>query len=160
MLEIVKGYISLIVSDESSKVIKKFLKDKGLDSNIDVLHSTIIHDAEINYNPVNEDYIKGLTKGKLIYGQIKGGDILGDREKGHRSPVILIDSPVAEKIHEHLIDCGYHHKFDDYIVHISVNYDLPEDELDKYLSVINEMSGMTIDYDRIEVDIIKPKEEV
>lgn len=160
MTELVKGYISLRVSDASSNRIKKFLSDRGLVCNIIDLHSTLIYDEEINFNPVDEEYIKNLSNGEPIYGKVKGGEALGDRSKGFRSPVLLIDSPKAKEIHNHLIECGYHHQFDEYLTHVSINYDLPEEEMDKYLAVINEMVGMVIEYDAIEVKVIKPREEI
>lgn len=160
MTEEVKGYISLRVSDASSNSIKKFFSDRGLVCNIVDLHSTLIYDEEINFNPVNDDYIKRLSKGNPIYGKVKGGEVLGDREKGFRSPVLLIDSPTATEIHNHLIECGYHHSFDEYLAHISINYNLPEEEMDKYLAAINELVGMVIEYDAIEVEIIRPREEI
>lgn len=158
MSEIIKGYICMDVSKESTRKLQNFFVDRNLDCQND-LHTTIIHDDKLTFNPLDENYIKHLADVSEVYGKVIGGKILGEVDSKHRSPVIVVSSPIIEAIHEHLITNGYHHYYDDYIVHISINYGALEEDMDKYLSAIDELIGTTIVYDGINVEVVKPKED-
>lgn len=158
MSEIIKGYICLNVSEKTIKIFKNFFKRRRLVCQ-DNLHVTLIHDTELTSNPLKEEKVIALASEGELYGYVAGSTILGDKDKGYRSPAIIVDSYAVDGIHNYLIDHGYHHSYDKFIAHISINYDVPEEEMDKYISAIDELVGSTIIFDGISVDEIKPREE-
>lgn len=158
MKEIVTGYLSLRVSIQSSVAIKKFFSNKGLVCNIDELHSALLYAKEI-IPAVVMGYSQALRLDKPISAEIVGGEILENRDKGSRSPVLLMESPDARIIRDHLVEWGWHRYINEHPLHIPINYNLSEEEMSKYLSVINELVGMKIEYDAIESKTITPRVE-
>jgi len=112
MSEIIKGYICANLTKDSASDIYNFFTKRKLECQPE-LHTTIIHDSELTFNPLDENHIKRLAAKGVIYGKVIGGKILGEKDSKTRTPALVISSPVIETIHDYLVKNGYHHYYDE-----------------------------------------------
>lgn len=105
----------------------------------DDFHCTVLFSKK----PV-EHLVKHNNKKVIVDAKIKGWKKLGS------ALTLELHAPRANKIHKYMIEQGGTHDFPDFIAHVSISYDWPNQELP------NTTPDIPLIFDKLTVDQIDP----
>ena len=147
------GFISVRVVGAQQDLLRDIAIDAGVKPlGEDKYHCTVCYDVN---NEDKKEFIPTLPF-KEFEGTIIGVEELGVRKDGIvKAIAFVMDSESLTKEHELFKHVGHTHTFNEFVPHVSIAYDLTEEEADHLKFVAERLIGTVLYFDREAIEIIK-----
>jgi hypothetical protein len=142
------GYVSVKLSEEDSKRIRRFFNDNGVEDIIEDLHVTLMYDVS------NPAYKVESLHDKFV-GIITGCKLLGEKGSKWGAVTLTLESPDLIAQHNVLSNLGYKHSYPEYIPHLSIKYKPSDEDIQKIEELTKQLQGNKLTFDSFSIDPIK-----
>lgn len=133
-----KGYGSLSLDNDSSKQIKKVLKELGINDIIDDLHITVIYDVS------NPNIDLDIDESEEYEASISDIKMLGEPGTKWYAIALTLESPDIVNVHKKYIDAGFKHSYPNFIPHLSLKYKPSEENIETIKDNFDKFKDITL----------------
>ncbi|QGZ14466.1 hypothetical protein [Photobacterium phage PDCC-1] len=148
-----KGYVSVDLAYHQCGVIRDMLVSQNI-TPIDQgkFHCTIAFDKDLIDNALEPK----LDPSKVFEAKVIGVELMGKVKEGLQSAVALtLESSDLTEEHYNWMSLGYEHNWPDYIPHMSVAYDVPVEEAERLVDILQPFVGQTFYFNNLTEEPIK-----
>lgn len=148
-----KGYVSVDLAFHQCERIRDILIEHGVTPIDDgKFHSTIAYDKDLGHVTLEQE----IDPTTVYEGEVVSIELMGPIKDGKQSALAFVmRSDQLKEEHQRWLAAGYDHKWDDYVAHMSVAYDIDVEEGERMKDVLKPFIGETFYFDNLSAAPVK-----
>lgn len=144
------GFVAVDLAFQQCDSIREMLLSHQITPlEVGKFHVTIAYDKDLGQDAIPVE----MDPTALYEGKVVAVELLGKVENGLQSAIALVlEAPQLEEQHNRFLSAGYNHGWDTYKAHMSVAYDVPVEEAERMVDVLQVFVGQTFYFDNLHTE--------